>query len=75
MRLGAWGRFLDGARTGEVDDEEIDDELSDLHRGEVLLPLRDTNKQTVSYAFQKFSLSRLRGEHLLTQILAPPAVA
>lgn len=25
-------------RTGKVDDEEVDDELSDLERGEVLLP-------------------------------------
>ena len=25
--------------TGKVDDADVDDELSDLHRGEVLLPL------------------------------------
>lgn len=51
--------------TTEVDNHEVDDELSNLHRRQVLFPLLSKSIMRVSYGFRK---SR-------TQILAPPAVA
>lgn len=48
-------------RTAEVDCDEIDEELSDLHGGDVFLPLRDVR------------MLRSNEQGALTQTLLPPA--
>jgi hypothetical protein len=51
---------------GVEDDKEVNDELGDLHGGEVLLPLEVVSEVVLVLALKTATL---------TQILAPPAVA
>ena len=37
--------MVNGGLTAEVNDEEVNDELDDLHRGKVLLPLEGESTQ------------------------------